>query len=616
MPIGPPNSWLKCFSALLSLWLLSGGLDAEESRALDAREEASDAASAFWSVKPVEEIKRPNVKALDWPRQPMDFHVLASMEAHGLTPAPQADARTLARRLHYDLTGLPPSFHELEAYVHDDSPDAYPRLVDRLLDSPRFGERMASLWLHLSRYAEDQAHQVGKDTKHFYPNAYRYRQWVIDAFNKDLPYSEFIRLQLAGDLLPATSHDDLVATGFLGLGHKFYNRGRLDVKAEEWADQVDTVMRTFQGLTVACARCHDHKFDPITVEDYHAVAGIFASTELVNVAYDKPEAELTKEDKQAHRFTAHVVKDKAVEDLPVFIRGNVDQKGEVVPRGFLSWLNGGATVAFDTKESGRRELAEAIVSPENPLTYRVYANRLWSMFFGEGLVPTTSNFGSLGEPPSHPDLLDDLAHRLRSNGGFTKALVREMVLSATYRQASQVSDDHLNKDPSNRWLSRMRLRRMTVEMWRDSMLQVANTLQHRGGPSMELDDPSNTRRTVFARVSRLQLDPMLLSMDYPDANVHAADRSETTTPLQKLYAMNSPFAIEQAQKVIQNMHPHPSKIDQEDGLDTLFRQVLSRNPDTEERALAREYLHGAPPATRWESLAQALMMSNEMLYVD
>ena len=157
---------------------------------------------------------------------------------------------------------------------------------------------------------------------------------------------------------------------------------------------------------------------------------------------------------------------------------------------------------------------------------------------------------------------------------------------------------------------------MTVEMWRDSMLQVANTLQHRGGPSMELDDPSNTRRTVFARVSRLQLDPMLLSMDYPDANVHAADRSETTTPLQKLYAMNSPFAIEQAQKVIQNMHPHPSKIDQEDGLDTLFRQVLSRNPDTEERALAREYLHGAPPATRWESLAQALMMSNEMLYVD
>jgi hypothetical protein len=567
----------------------------------------------FWSVKPIQSVPRPSVRQLDWVKQPLDYHVLATLEQKAMTPAEEADPRTLARRVFYDLTGLPPTYQELETFLGDRHPDAYRRLVDRLLDSPRFGERMASLWLHLSRYAEDQAHQVGNDIKHFYPNAYRYRQWVIDAFNQDMPYQDFIRLQLAGDLYDATHREDLVATGFLGLGHKFYNRGRLDVKAEEWADQVDTVMRTFQGLTVACARCHDHKFDPISVEDYHAVAGIFASTELVNVAYDKPEDQLTKEDRDAHRHTAHVVPEKNPEDLPIFLRGNVDQKGEKVPRGFLSWLNEGHPIAFDTLESGRRELAEAIASPDNPLTARVYMNRLWSLFFGEGLVKTTSNFGKLGAKPSHPELLDDLAFRFTASGGLTKPMVREMVLSATYRQASVGDPVQVANDPGNQWLARMNMRRMTVEMWRDTILQVSGNLQHRGGASLELDDQANHRRTVFGRISRLQLNPLLVSMDYPDANVHAADRSETTTPLQKLQAMNSDFAVEQATHLAADLS------DQKDvahGVDLLFRRVLARHPDDTELEMALDYFQANPHSKRWVNLAHALMMSNEMLYID
>ena len=224
-----------------------------------------DEAASFWAVQPPVSGQRPSVKSNDWPRQRLDFFILSSLENKGFEPAQEASRSMILRRLYFDLTGLPPSYEDILDFVQDSSPDAYQQRVDRLLESPRFGERMASMWLNLARYAEDQAHQVGNDTKDFYPNAYRYRQWVIDAFNRDLRYTDFIKLQLAGDLYEDTSHEDLVATGFIGLGPKYYNRGRLEVKAEEWADQVDTVMRTFQGMTVSCARCHDHKFDPITI---------------------------------------------------------------------------------------------------------------------------------------------------------------------------------------------------------------------------------------------------------------------------------------------------------------------------------------------------------------
>ena len=608
---------LGCFRRTwVVLWLFAMGhgsvSSVQSANAIDWQEAAD-----FWSVQAPQAAARPGVSLETWPLQTIDFHLLAAMEDQGLHPAAQASHSTLLRRLYFDLTGLPPTFDEMQAFIEDSAPDAYEQRVDRLLESPRFGERMASMWLNLARYAEDQAHQVGSDTKHFYPNAYHYRRWVIDAFNRDLGYDDFIKLQLAGDLYDNTSHDDLVATGFIGLGPKYYNRGRLDVKAVEWADQVDTVMRTFQGLTVGCARCHDHKFDPITMEDYYGLAGVFASTDLVNVAYEKPADQISEEDMKAHKGTAHIIKDGKVEDLHVFQRGNVDQKGEVVPRRFLSWLSHGNPQAFETEESGRRELADHIASPDNPLTARVYVNRIWSLYFGKGLVPTLSNFGALGEQPSHPELLDDLAVRFLKQGGSTKRLVREMVLSAAYRQGSVADKAITEQDPDNRWLTRMPRRRMGVEMWRDSILAVAGTLQQKGGASLELDDPRNVRRTVYARISRLKLNDLLIQMDYPDANVHAASRSSTTTPLQKLYAMNSPFMMHQSDALLKRLDLEQPPLDL---IRQLYQEIYARNPDTTEQTMAMDFLQpsddSSPSEKRLGMLAQALMISNEMLYID
>ena len=576
-----------------------------------------DEAASFWAVQPPVSGQRPSVKSNDWPRQRLDFFILSSLENKGLEPAQEASRSMILRRLYFDLTGLPPSYEDVLDFIRDTSPDAYQQRVDRLLESPRFGERMASMWLNLARYAEDQAHQVGNDTKDFYPNAYRYRQWVIDAFNRDLRYTDFIKLQLAGDLYEDTSHEDLVATGFIGLGPKYYNRGRLEVKAEEWADQVDTVMRTFQGLTVSCARCHDHKFDPITMRDYYGLAGISSSTELVNVAYDKPSDQVSKEDLKAHRFTAHLVKDRKGEDLAIFQRGNVDQPGDKAPRGFLRWLSSDQPVSFKTEESGRRELAERIAAKENPLTARIYANRLWSLFFGRGLVGSLSNFGALGDQPTHPKLLDDLAVRFIKNSASTKYLVREMVMSSTYRQSSLGDSDSLQKDPDNLWLSRMPRRRLSVEMWRDSLLAVSGNLHLKGGASLELNDPENVRRTVFARVSRLKLNDLLIQMDYPDANVHAGKRSVTTTPLQKLFAMNSSFMLRQADKLVKEL---VDRTDIKEGVQKVYQHILARAPDETEHTLAKAFLmkpgKESPTKERWGLLAQALMISNEMLYLD
>src|SRR6266496_3339406 len=236
----------------------------------------------FWSFHGPSAPAPPAVKNRRWPRRPLDYFILAPLESQRLAPSPEAGRRTLIRRVTFDLTGLPPTPEEVEAFLGQTGADAYERLVERLLGSSRFGEHLASLWLPLARYAEDQAHQVGEDTKYFYPNAWRYRAWVIEAFNRDLPYDEFIKLQLAADKFEGTNSTNLAALSFLGLGPKYYDRDRRAVQADEWEDRVDTVSRALLGLTVACARCHDHKFDPITMRDYYALAGVFASTKLVN----------------------------------------------------------------------------------------------------------------------------------------------------------------------------------------------------------------------------------------------------------------------------------------------------------------------------------------------
>src|SRR4051812_49379658 len=286
-------------------------------------------ARQFWSFRPPEAHPVPTVKNKRWPSQPLDQFILARLEEKGLAPSPEASKRTLIRRATFDLTGLPPTPDEVRAFLKDARGDAYERLVTRLLNSPAFGERMASLWLPLARYAEDQAHQVGNEIQSFYPNAYKYREWVINAFNRDLPYDQFILLQLAADKVENSAPKDLAALGFLGLGPKYYNRDRLEVQADEWEDRVDTVCRSFLGLTVACARCHDHKFDPITMTDYYGLAGVFASTRMVNKTSDGKLLEGKVAADKMPADTVHLVQDGEPKDLNVFIRGNVQRKGPV-----------------------------------------------------------------------------------------------------------------------------------------------------------------------------------------------------------------------------------------------------------------------------------------------
>jgi hypothetical protein len=581
-------------------------------------------AREFWAFTAPQIQELPEVKAKEWPNQPIDYFILAKLEANKLGPSAAASRRTLIRRVTYGLTGLPPTPEETEAFISDSRPDAYERLVDRLLASPQYGERVASLWLNLVRYAEDQAHQVGTNIKHFYPNAYRYRSWLIDSFNNDLPYDRFVELQLAADKQEDPDISDLPALGFIGLGPKYYNRSRLDVQADEWEDRVDTVTRTFLGLTVACARCHDHKYDPISTEDYYAMAGVFASIQMINkVPGGSPPVEETpKEGEEKKEETIspdalHIVEDGEIQDLHVFLRGNVEQKGHLVERGFLRVLSDENNLAFGAKDSGRKELAQRIIDPANPLTARVLVNRIWDMVFGQGLVRSTSNFGSLGERPTHPELLDDLAVRFTENGLSIKSLVRELVLSSTFRQSSQSREDLKQIDQENFLLGRMNRSRLTVEMWRDTLLSVCEQLQPATGPSLELDDPDNYNRTVYGRVSRKQLNSLLALFDYPDPNVHSGQRAETTTPVQKLFVLNSPFMMDRASTLAERLIRETIEND-EARIQRAYQLLYCRPAEPREVELATAFLkrEANRPASRWEQYAQALLSANEIMYLD
>lgn len=605
MPIAP------CHLLILSL-LLSANAQAVGPAVIDWQ-----AARQHWSFVPPKAQSLPKVKDSSWPRERVDHFILAQLEQRDLTPASPADARTLIRRVTLDLTGLPPTPAEVAAFLADARPDAYARLVDGLLGRRAFGERLASMWLNLARYAEDQAHQVGANSSLNYPNAWLYRDWVVSAFNSGLPYDEFIKKQLAVDLIEPQNKADLPALGFLGLGHKLYARSRLDVQAEEWAEKVDAVSQTFLGLTVGCARCHDHKFDPITMRDYYALAGVFASVQMVNLRPDgKAEDNKTNSDKM-DSGTLHIVRDEPSRDLPVYDRGDMDSPGAVkVPRGYLQVLSKDQPVNFKLG-SGRGELAQQIANASNPLTARVMVNRLWDMLFGKPLARTTSNFGVTGDKPTHPALLDDLALRFMQNGWSVKQLMRELVLSSTYRQSSQGSAANAQLDEANENFWHMQRRRLSIEQYRDAVLAVSGDLDTSGGASIELEAVSHHKRTLYSKISRRELNKTLMLFDYPDANVHAARRSSSTTPTQKLFLINSAFMIGQA-KALATRIQH-SAADEASRIRNTYALLFAREPLAEEVAVAQAFLQETPTdstLTGWEQLAQALLATNEMLYVD
>ena len=621
-----------------------------------------------WSFAPLRRAEPPPVRDSAWPRTRIDRFLLAKMEAEGLQPAPEADARTLARRLAYDLTGLPPD-PALADLPHE-------ARIDRLLQDPHYGERWARHWLDLARYT-DQLPTWLTSARY----AYLYRDWVVQAFNEDVPYDRFVMRQLATDYLPGYGLQDLPALGFLGLSPAYFKELQLPpdiiktTVADEWEEHVDAISRTFLGLTVACARCHDHKSDPITAADYYALAGVFASMRQVErpmmdetfwapvkkarevvaelekqiVALKKAKApaervaELTEKIALVKNATPHydMVMANAVEEAALYVveadnkkgtkldyhmgmardlalqrRGNPNDEGEIVPRRFLSAfpLADGRPRSF-TQGSGRYELAQAIVGEAAPLTARVIVNRVWKHHFGRGLVETPSEFGNLGEPPSHPELLDDLTVRFIDNGWSIKWLHREILASAVWRQSS-VAPASEKRDPENQFYARMPRRRLDWESWRDSLLAGSGALDRSfGGPSLTISDPANMRRSLYAAINRQDVDPMMRLHDVPDPGSHSPWRTETLTPLQGLFALNSPFFQQQADRLATWLQAQPVQLDGR--VEAAYNRLFQRPPLPAETAAAHRFLTGRetdPEA--WSEYAHALLASNEMLFVD
>jgi len=550
-------------------WVEMGAPDPRTGEEAGAAEPPPDAAN-HWAFLPPVPHPPPEVRDAAWPSGDLDRFILAALEQRGLNPSPRAAPRTLLRRLYYDLTGLPPSAEETSAFERDHGDEAYRRVIDKLLDSPHFGERWARHWLDVARYADTKGYVFQEDRN--YPKAYTYRDWVIRAFNEDLPYDRFVIAQIAADQIGDASAAP--AAGFLTLGRRFINNVQDIID-----DRIDVASRGLMGLTVSCARCHDHKYDPIPIADYYSLYGVFASS---------------REPKQADAPLLLADAEQPVQPV-VFVRGNPANRGPQVPRQFLGLLAGPDRQPFQ-RGSGRLELAQAIASPQNPLTARVWVNRVWSHLFGQGLVSTPSDFGTRSDPPSHPQLLDHLACRLVSDGWSTKLLIRAIVESRTYQQASDDRAAGRTADPENRLLWRMNRRRLDLEALRDSLLVAAGRLDKTvGGPSVPITDPPfATRRSLYGFIDRQNLPGFFRTFDFASPDAHTPRRPLTTVPQQALYLMNSPFAIEQATHLANRPEvQQPAADDQR--VAALFRCALGREPVGDETAAALAYLKSAVP---------------------
>jgi hypothetical protein len=640
-------------------------------------EEKPGAASAqadvrdHWAFRPVRKPAPPAVGAKDWPASPVDFFILSRLEAKGIKPNPTADRRTLLRRLKFDLLGLPPTYEEVVAFESDPSPDAYEHFVDRLLASPQYGERWARHWLDVARYADTKGYVFEEERR--YPYAYTYRDYVVKALNDDLPFDRFILEQLAADRLVAAGQAPpaaQAAMGFLTLGRRFLNNAHDIID-----DRIDVVSRGLLGLTVGCARCHDHKYDPIPQKDYYSLYGVFASSiepkdlplvaepaqtkeyqefqgklkeleQAVTEFRDKNKKELDAKNrdfqnklralqKKVDAFKANSPsappRAMILSDLPkpveprVFLRGNPNNPGPPVPRQFLGVLAGDQRQPF-REGSGRLELARAIASPDNPLTPRVIVNRLWLHHFGTGLVTTPSDFGVRSEPPSHPELLDWLAATLVEDGWSLKKLHKLIVMSRTYRLSSAENAAARDADPEGRLLARFPRRRLDFEALRDALLAVAGNLEAKmGGPAVDLlAAPFSGRRTLYGFIDRQNLPGLFRTFDFASPDATSPQRYQTTVPQQALFLLNGPFAHEQARALVRRPEvagaAEPAvKVRQ------LYRAAYARDPDEDEMRMALQFLDATaktPPAgaaaalNPWERYAQVLLLANEFAFVD
>jgi len=688
---------------------------------------------AHWAFQPLHKSPPPEVQDAARVRGDLDRYVWAKLEQAGRRPSAEADRAALLRRTTFALTGLAPTPEEIVAFVADDRSDAFERVVDRMLKSPEFGVHWGRHWLDGVRYADN----IDKSGE--------YRRWVVRAFNEDLPYDKFLKLQIAGDLIPAdetvpadrvhesgASLDGITATGMLSLA-VWEQVGRDLAVAEIVDSQIDLVGRQLLGLTLACARCHDHKFDPISAKDYYSLAGILFSSHIatgkliaddrlgtdlvevpllnaeqaaVNRKLDEQIAEAeekigshTKKIPQAakladltktlpdlevqlakattsankKKLNEQIAKAKAeheklvadqkssgweinppelqeinairaevadlqkqkykaplavaireggvpgsnrakIGDAPIYLRGEYTREGEVVPRRFPTILAGEKQVPLGerTEQSGRLELAEWIASADNPLTARVMVNRVWQQLIGRGLVRSPDNFGKLGERPTHPELLDHLAQRFIASGWSVKQLVRETVLSATFRQASFVSAEEARLDPDNAAIGHMNRRRLTYEELRDALLRLGRTTSLDAPSTPATATTEMPRRTMYEALDRRKTDVTAAIFDGPDSKAIVPVRAETTTAPQALFLMNNPLVVETAKRLTAQLQKDPSLTTDSQRLQRLWLLTLGREPENEETEIALGFV----AKHSWDGFIQALLGSNEFAYLD
>ena len=632
------------------------------------RAQFSEQEKSFWAYQPVREPALPVVNQVALVTSPVDRFIQSKLESLRISAAPLADKATLLRRVTFDLTGLPPTSEELSAFVADDSDNAFETVVNRLLASRHYGERWGRHWLDVVRYAESTANDANAVMRF----AWRYRNYVIDAFNRDLPYDQFLIEQLAGDLLPKTDSLEtntrrIIATGFLMVGPKALaetdkEQSRLDIVD----DQIDVMGRAMLGLTIACARCHDHKFDAIRATDYYAIAGIFRSTEPfqnenrnATMWWEFP----VPQGEGQEPLLVMAPQEALPRDLRVHLRGNRFTLGATVPRGVAQIIADSvpSTTATGADEnpanvisenSGRLELARWIASSDNPLTARVMVNRIWQHHFGRGLVSTSDNFGTRGERPSHPELLDWLASRFVESGWSVKAMHRLIVLSHTYQQTGSSNADVKKVDFDRRWLSSFPRRRLSAEELRDTMLAVSGRLDRVPGTNesaeymvskaenigamimpnrLAADDPiytTFTKRSLYLPIVRNMLPDVMALFDAADPNGVTAVRNETTVASQSLFLLNSPFVREQASGFADQLLSDQTATDLQ-RLQRAHQIAFGRMPTSEETSEAVQFLDAylTSPVTMsrspekrtheaWQSYCQTLLCSNEFLYTE
>ncbi|MEM9282320.1 MAG: PSD1 and planctomycete cytochrome C domain-containing protein [Verrucomicrobiota bacterium] len=617
-------------------------------------------AADHWSFQELKQPALPEVKDPEWKKNPIDRFIYGSLQEKGLAPSKMASRPVVTRRLAYALTGLPPEFAEQKTLNPVQQ-------IDQLLESPHFGEHMARMWLDVARYgdtANTNSPAPGKPP-YYYPFAFTYRDYVIEAFNEDKPFNRFVKEQLAADLMPFENKraPELAALGFLGVTpHRTKNADMVD-------DLIDATTRGFLGMTVSCARCHDHKFEPVPTADYYSLYGVFNSVEKpqpwedqdhpIIDGYTPSEADRAEylerrkvisqriaeasENKSANnnRTPANDIRHTDLAELllthegaparamavsesarpfepAVFIRGNSGNRGERIPRRFLKILDP-EQPAFTKENSGRLDLAHEIVEESNPLTARVYVNRVWGFLMGDYIVDTPSDFGLQGLPPSHSELLDYLAVEFIESGWSTKHLVKLIASSRTFLQSSASRPEAEAIDPENQIFWRANRKRLRIEELRDSLLAVSEELDRtlKGRSEPLWGEGATVRRSIYGMVDRLNLDPTLRNFDFPSPTETQGSRTENIVAPQALFLMNSDFVVERSQALVGSLGFNES-MNREDRIQSIYHRVLQRpaSPAEKERISRFVDIEKERKVNAWPLVAQALCMSNEFLYVD